>query len=295
MSNYVYYPGCSLKSSGKHYEESIISVFKEMGIELEEMEDWNCCGATASPSVDFLKTAIINGRNLSIAEKAGKNIMAPCAACYLGLKKSNDFLLKDTKETAMILKELEKAGYPYKGTVTIKHPVEVLTNEVGLDQIKEKAERKLTGLRVANYYGCQIVRPFEDFDDPDYPVIMDNLIEALGATSVDFNAKTICCGGALSANLEEAGVMLNYKILKEAKRREADAIVTLCPLCLFNLEIMQNKIIKKYKEDIKTPVLFFSQLLGLALGIPKEELGFSRSLIPLKSFWKKLENGGKNE
>jgi len=295
MNDYIYYPGCSAKSNAKHYEESILPVFKEMGLKLDEMEDWNCCGATASLSVDETKSAAISGRNLSIAEKLGKNIMAPCAACYLSLKKSNQFLMSETKKAKKILKDLKSVGCEYKGTVEVKHPLEILTNEIYLKKIKEKVKQKLTGLKVACYYGCQVVRPYTDFDDPDYPVTLDNLMEALGAEPVNYSAKTRCCGGSLTANIEEAGLRLNYILLKEAKRKGADVVVTICPLCLFNLEITQNKIVKKYKNDIKMPILFFSQLMGLAMGIPKEDLGFSRSLISLKPMWEKIGDGGTNE
>jgi heterodisulfide reductase subunit B len=295
MNDYVYYPGCSAKSNSKHYEESILPVFKEIGMELEEMDDWNCCGATASLSVDETKAAAINGRNLSIAEKLGKNIIAPCAACYLTLRKSNQFLTSNTQKAKKILKELKNMGYEYKGKVEVKHPLEIITNDIGLEKIKEKVKRPLTGLKVACYYGCQVVRPYTDFDDPDYPMTLDKLMKALGADPVNYSAKTRCCGGSLTATLDEPGLRLNYILLKEAKRKGSDVITTICPLCLFNLEITQNRIIKKYKEDIKTPVLFFSQLMGLAFGMAKEDLGFSRSLIPLKALWEKLGNGGSNE
>ena len=295
MNNYIYYPGCSAKTNAKHYEESILPVFKELGFDLEEMDDWNCCGATATMSVDEKKAAAINGRILSLAETAKKDIIAPCAACYLSLKKANSFLTGGTDQAAEILAKLKDVGLEYKGTIEVKHPVEVLINEVGLEKIKEKVQRKLSGLKVACYYGCQVVRPFTDFDDPDYPESMDKLIQAIGAEPVEYSAKTRCCGGALAANLEEVGSKLNYILIKEAVKKGADVIVTLCPLCLFNLEIMQSKIVKKYKEKIKMPILFFSQLMGLAFGLPKEALGFSRSLIPLKAMWEKLENGGANE
>ena len=294
MKEYIYYPGCSAKTNAKHYEESILPVFKILGVELEELPDWNCCGATASMSVDDEKSAAINGRNLSIAEKAGKDIIAPCATCYLSLKKANNFLKEGSKASEKILSKLEKLGLEYKGTIKVKHPIEVLVNEIGINLIKEKIQYELRGLKVASYYGCQVVRPFIEFDDVDYPQSMDILLQALGVETVDFTAKTKCCGGALSANLEELGARLNYIIIKEAKKKGADAIVTLCPLCLFNLEIMQSKIKKIYKEDFKMPILFFSQLMGLAFGLSREEMGFSRSLIQTKQIWDKIEIGGIN-
>jgi len=292
MKEYIYYPGCSLKAGSKHYEESILPVFKELGLPLDEMEDWNCCGATAYFSVEEDMAAAICGRNLSIAEKAGKNILAPCAGCYLTMKKSNHFLKSEQGKAQKILKDLKTAGCEYKGTIKVTHPLEYLTREFGLDKIREKVQRKLTNLKVASYYGCQLVRPYTDFDDPDYPVSLDNLMKAIGAEPVDYSAKTRCCGGSLAGTVEEVGLALNYVLLKEAKKKGADVIVTICPLCQFNLEINQDKIVKKYKDDVRMPILYFSQLMGLALGIPKEDLGFSRSIIPLKPMWEKLTNGG---
>lgn len=295
MNGYIYYPGCSLKGNSKQYEESILPVFKEIGMELEELEDWNCCGATAYFSVDDTMAAAICGRNLSIAEKSGKDIIAPCAGCYLTLKKSINFLTSETDKAEKILDDLRTTGCEYTGKTGVRHPLEVLIHDIGLEKIKEKVTRSLSGLKVASYYGCQLVRPYTDFDDPDYPVSLDNLMEAIGTEPVDYSAKTHCCGGSLTGTIEEVGIQLNYLLLKEAKRKGADVISVICPLCQFNLEIMQNKIVKKFKDDVRIPILYFSQLMGLAFNIPKEDLGFSRSIISLKPMWEKIGNGGTNE
>ncbi len=292
MKDYIYYPGCSLKAGSKHYEESILPVFKELGMPLDEMKDWNCCGATAYFSVEETMAAAICGRNLSLAENEGKNVLAPCAGCYLTMKKSNHFLKSEHEKAKKILEDLKSVGCEYKGTIKVVHPLEYLTKEYGLDKIKEKVQRKLTGLKLACYYGCQLVRPYTDFDDPDYPTSLDNLMEVTGAEPVEYSAKTHCCGGSLAGTMEDIGTSLNYVLLKEAKKKGADAIVTICPLCQFNLEINQDKIVKRYKDDVKMPILYFSQILGLAFGIPKEDLGFSRSIIPLKPMWEKIANGG---
>jgi heterodisulfide reductase subunit B len=292
MSRYAYYPGCSLKGNSRSYEESILPVFREIGLPLEEMDDWNCCGATAYFSVDETLAAAICGRNLSLAEKTNRDIIAPCAGCFLTLRKSNEFLASRDPKAAKILSDLKNAGCEYHGTVAVKHPLDVLKNDVGFGKIRSMVRRSLTGLKVACYYGCQLVRPFTDFDDPDYPTSLDDLMAAAGAHPVDFTAKTRCCGGSLTGTIEEVGLRLNYILLKEAKRKGADVIVTICPLCQFNLEFAQNKIVKKFKDDVRMPVLYFSQILGLALGIEKKALGFSRSIVPLESFWAKLGNGG---
>ena len=292
MSGYIYFPGCSLKGNSRSYEESILPVFKEVGLPLQELDDWNCCGATAYFSVDDTMAAAICGRNLSLAEKTGKDIVAPCAGCFLTLKKSNAFLTSRQPKSDRILKALKSAGCEYHGSVKVKHPLEILIKDVGRKAIESKIRRPLSGLKVACYYGCQLVRPYTDFDDPDYPTTLDSLMEAAGATAVDYVAKTRCCGGSLTGTIEEVGLRLNYILLKEAKRKGADCIVTICPLCQFNLEVTQNKMVKKYKDDVRMPVLYFSQLLGLALGIDKADLGFSRSIVPLKPLWEKIGNGG---
>jgi len=292
MNGYIYYPGCSLKGNSRPYEESILPVFKELGLPLQELDDWNCCGATAYFSVDDTMAAAICGRNLSLAEKTGKNIVAPCAGCYLTLKKSNKFLASRQPKAAKILRALKNSGCEYQGTVEVKHPLEILVKDIGPQAIKAMVRKPLSGLKVACYYGCQLVRPYTDFDDPDYPTTLDTLMEAIGAKAVDFAAKTRCCGGSLTGTIEDVGLRLNYILLKEAKRKNADVVVTICPLCQFNLEITQQKIVKRYKEDIQMPILYFSQLLGLALGIPKEGLGISRSIVPLGPLWEKLGQGG---
>jgi heterodisulfide reductase subunit B len=292
MNRYVYFPGCSLKGNSKPYEESILPVFRAIGLPLEEMEDWNCCGATAYFSVDDSMAMAISGRNLSLAERSNGDIIAPCAGCYLTLRKSNEFLTGRSPEAKKILGDLKGAGCEYHGTVAVKHPLDVLKNDVGYEKIASLIKRPMKGLKVACYYGCQLVRPFTEFDDPDYPTSLDALMAAAGAQPVDFAAKTRCCGGSLTGTVEDVGLRLNYILLKEAKRKGADCIVTICPLCQFNLEFAQNKISKTFKEDVRIPVLYFSQVLGLALGIDKKELGFKRSIIPLASFWAKIGNGG---
>ena len=292
MKEYAYFPGCSLKAGAKHYEESLLPVFKAVGAPLDELEDWNCCGATAYFSVDDSMAEAICGRNLSIAEKAGKDILAPCAGCYLTMKKSKHFLESGRDKAKKILSELKNVGCEYKGTVDVVHPLEALKDGIGLDAIKDKVTRPLTGLKVASYYGCQVVRPYAEFDDPDYPTSMDALMAAVGAEPVEYSVKSRCCGGALAGTLEDVALGLNHLLLREAKRQGADVIVTLCPLCQFNLEMNQSKIAKKYKEDVKMPILYFTQLMGLALGIAKEDLGFSRSVISLDPMWAKLSNGG---
>jgi len=164
----------------------------------------------------------------------------------------------------------------------VRHPLDVFVNDVGLKALGEKARRPLKGMKVACYYGCQIVRPYATFDDQHNPTTMEQILKALGAEVVDWPLKTRCCGGTLTGTIEDVGLRLNYILLREAKRRKADLIATACPLCQFNLECNQDKISDQNKENVAIPVAYFTQLMGLAMGIPDRELGLQRSFVPVR-------------
>ena len=275
---YQYFPGCSLKGTGRAYEESFLAVFRALGVEISELDDWNCCGATAYMSVDETKSYALAGRNLCIAERETPDVIAPCSACYLVLNKTMQGLRDHPELRRKVTGALAAGGLDYKGTAKVRHPLDVLVNDVGLDKITKRVTRPLTGLKLAPYYGCQVVRPFATFDDQHNPVTMDKLIAASGAECVTWPLKTRCCGGSLTGTVPEAGLRLAYIILKEAKKRGAQAIVTPCPLCQFNLDGYQDLIARKY-ERIDIPVLYFTQVVGLAMGLSASELGIKRGII----------------
>lgn len=283
MKDYAYYPGCSVKGTGRHYEESLLAAFDALGLNLLEIDDWNCCGATLYMSVDEMMSFTLSSRNLALAEKMGHDIVTPCSACYLVLIKTQDFIRRYPEIKAKIDGALKSAGMEYKGKVRVRHPLEVLINDMGLEDIKKKVTRPLKGIRVAPYYGCQLVRPYHEFDHPIYPTTMDRLLEALGAEVVDYPLKTRCCGGSLTGTIENVGLRLNQILLNEAQKRGANCLVTVCPLCQFNLECYQTKINKRFGTDLSLPILYFTQLLGLAVGVSKEELGFKRAMVPADS------------
>jgi heterodisulfide reductase subunit B len=279
---YSYFPGCSLKGLGRAYEESLLPVMKHLGVEMEELDDWNCCGATAYMAVDEAKACVLAARNLALAQKQGNRpIMAPCAACYLVLNKTKHYLQDYPGMQETVDRALATANLRYSGNTPVQHPLEVLTNDVGLETIKSKVTRPLKGLKVAPYYGCQIVRPYSTFDDQYNPTTMDRLLEALGATVVRYPLKTRCCGGSLTGTLPEPGLFCTYILLKEALKRGADVIATVCPLCQFNLDGYHAQIEAKW-ESVRIPTLYFSQLMGLAFGLPPGQLGLNRSVIPFK-------------
>ncbi len=287
MKRYLYYPGCLLRGTGKAYEESLLAVFKALNVELEELEDWNCCGATAYMSIDEVSSFALAGRNLAIAEKKNLDLLAPCSACFLVLNKAQRYIKEYPKVAETLDHGFKAAGLEYHGTAKVRHPLDVLTNDIGMDRIKACIKKPLTGLKVAPYYGCQIVRPYATFDLMYYPVTMDKLLRAVGAEVVDYPLKTRCCGGSQKGTLPEVGLSLIHILLKEARRREAHIVSTICPLCQFNLDAFQDEASKKYGE-ISMPVVYFTQLLGLAFGFSAKELGLERNIVAAKQMLAKF-------
>ena len=281
MKRYLYYPGCALRGPGRAYEESLLAVFKALDVELEELEDWNCCGAAANMPIDEVTSFALAGRNLAIAEKKNLDLVAPCSACFLVLNKAQRYIKEDPKVAQTLEHGFKAAGLAYHGTVKVRHPLDLLINDIGLDRIKACIKKPLTGLKVAPYYGCQIVRPYARFDLMYYPVTMDKLLRAVGAEVVDYPLKTRCCGGSQKGTLPEVGLSLIHILLKEAQCREAHLISTICPLCQFNLDSFQDEASKKYGE-ISMPVVYFTQLLGLAFGFSAKELGLERNIVPAR-------------
>lgn len=279
---YAYFPGCSLKGLGRAYEESLLPVMRHLGVELVELDDWNCCGATAYMSVDEEKACVLAARNLALAEKAGPHdLVAPCSACYLVLNKTKHYLEDLPEIRQSVHRALGAAGLHYRGGTPVRHPLDVLVHDVGLDVIKEKVVRPLQGLKVVPYYGCQVVRPYATFDDAWNPTTMDRLLATLGAEVVPYPLKTKCCGASLTGTLPEAGLRLSYILLKEAVRRGADVIATICPLCQFNLDAYHDKLARRW-SDVRIPTVYFTQLMGLAFGLPAEQLGLQRGFVPMK-------------
>jgi len=285
--SYVYFPGCSLKSTGRAYEESMVAVFAAIDQPLSELADWNCCGATAYMAISELKALALSARNLALAERQCQNaqkaeIVVPCAACYLGLNKANHYLSENGEVRGKIDQALKSARLEYSGRVRVRHPLDVLVNDIGLEKISARIKRPLTGIKVACYYGCQLVRPYAEFDDQHRPMTMDKLMTALGAEVVDWPIKTRCCGGSLTGTVPEVGQRLSYILLREAQKRGCQVIATACPLCQFNLECYQPEISRRYGEKIDISVAYFTQLIGLAFGLPQRQLGLHRLFVSVR-------------
>jgi len=279
MTRYAYYPGCSLSGLGKPYDESLRAVFSHLGLGLEEIGDWNCCGATSYMSLSEDKAVALAARNLALARPMNAEVVAPCAACYLVLTKAQHMMAEYPALAARVHQGLKAAGLTYPEHVTVRHPLDILVNDVGLDAVKAKVTRPLKGYRVAPYYGCQVVRPYGTFDDPLRPQTLDRLMEAAGAHVVDYPLKAHCCGGSLMGTMEEIGVRLNFLLLKEAKTRSANVLATVCPLCQYNLEAYQGKMRHTFNDDISLPIVYFTQLLGLAFGLSPTSVGLQRNFV----------------
>jgi heterodisulfide reductase subunit B len=279
MNPYGYFPGCSLRATGVAYEESLLTLFRLLDLPLEELRDWNCCGATSYMSIDEESAFQLSARNLALAHKAEcRDLLAPCSACYLVLRKTQDYVMRYPAIGRHVKESLAAANLPALDGVRVRHPLEVLYTDVGVERIRSRVVRKWSGGRVACYYGCQIVRPFEEVDRAHNPTRMDELLGAIGAPTVEYPLKTACCGGALTGTMHPIGVRMNYILLKEAVRKGAQAIVTVCPLCQYNLDAYQSEIRGKTSTPVDMPILYFTQVLGWALGADAESLGLKRAI-----------------
>jgi len=285
INKLTYYPGCPSATTAMEQDISTKAVFEKLGIELEELEDWNCCGALEAEDPKLV--IALNARNLALAEKKGQDIVTPCSICYYNLARTDKALREDEKLRAE-LREID-SSLEYKGTVKAKHVLDVLVNEIGLAELSRKILKKVN-LKVAPYYGCYLGRPPETaFDDPDEPVLMDRLIELIGAENVSFrHLKTKCCGGPLMITKPDIAFEMARKILEGAKKAGADCIVLACPLCGMMLDAKQPDIEKALKIKLEMPVIYITQLLGLALGIEPKKLGLNKNIVGTKRILEKV-------
>ncbi|MEM4139103.1 MAG: CoB--CoM heterodisulfide reductase iron-sulfur subunit B family protein [Sulfolobaceae archaeon] len=277
----AFYPGCALDGLGKPYDVSLRLVAKELGLDLDRIEDYNCCGALEVKNVNTMVGLLLPVRNLSLAREMGADaVVSACPGCHYSLSRAQYFLSKYPKVREKVNLYLEKMGNkPYDLKLLMVHVVEYIYNSVGIEEIKKRVKRKLEGLKVATYYGCLTVRPkaytlsgyMSLRDDPERPYFMDELMRALGAEVVPFEAKTMCCGGPHVYSDVEVAIHLEARILKEAKRNGAEILVTDCPLGHVAIETNMNKIVEKYGEDLRIPLAYFTQLMAFAFGYSPEE------------------------
>jgi heterodisulfide reductase subunit B len=279
MKTYALYPGCSLEKLGLGYYHSVIESMRALGIELKELEDWNCCGSTAYFHVDELLAYTFCARNLAIAEKDDLDVVAPCAACYKNLYFTNVDLQNDPDLAEHINYALEEDDLHFSGKIKVRHPLELIALDFGPEEIKSKVKNPLEGLRVIPYYGCQVVRPQKKDEDVEQPMYFEDMLSAIGATPVDYPDKLRCCGGSLLITNRFAALSLVHDLLRSSEECDGAVIATTCPMCQVNLECYQHQVNQEFGTKFSMPVMYFTQLLGLALGIPPKPLGIGTEIV----------------
>jgi heterodisulfide reductase subunit B len=275
---YAYYPGCSAHSTARDMHESSLAVARALGLELIELKGWTCCGATSAHQTDRMLAASLAAANLLLAKKTGLDMVVNCAACYNRSKTAN-YEMKTSPE--MRIQVGDALGQDYDGSVAVRHFVEVLLEDFGLDRLRQSLKRTLSGLKVACYYGCYLVRPSEitGFDDPENPTSLDRIVVALGGESLDWPAKVECCGGGLNLTRTDVTVKLSGSIIEMARDAGAECIAVACPMCQTSLDLRQKEVEKATGQRFNLPVLYITQLIGLCLGISPKELGLGRLMV----------------
>ncbi len=276
---YSYMPGCSLLSTARGYDISARAVVRELGSELIELDDWNCCGSNAIESVSDLLSVALPARNLALAERANLELVTGCSTCFLNLFRVNHRLQREPPLRSKLNEILGAAGLHYSGRGRGRHLLDVVANDIGVKAVANRVVRKLSGLKVVPYYGCQTVRPYGEYDGPYLPTSMDRLIEAVGAEPFPYLWKTRCCGGVLMITERAIGMKLVTELLAAAEG--ADCIVTVCPTCQMNLDAFQGEVSVQLGVRLRLPVLFLTQLLGLAFGLSHKDLLFDQNIVPV--------------
>jgi heterodisulfide reductase subunit B len=277
---YAYYPGCSLERSAASYHTSTMAVAGKLGLAFQEISDWNCCGATEYFSINLLPAYALVARNLALVPDDLSELAAPCSACYVNLRKTNKYMHKYPKLGAQVNEALAAGGLHYEaGRLKVRHLLDIMVNDVGYQTIAEHVNKPLSGLRVAPYYGCLIVRPDGDFDDPEQPTTLDRLLRALGAEVIDYPLKAQCCGGHMTQITANVAYEMIRRLLHNAAEYKADLIACLCPMCQLNLDAYQSKVNSHFGTDYNLPVLYFTQLMALAFGLSAVEAGLGSEIV----------------
>lgn len=271
---YLFYPGCSLESTAKDFMMSAQCVAQSLGIELQKMPDWTCCGSTPAHSTDELLAIALPARNLLIAQSAGLDLAVCCASCYGRLGAANIALAQDHRLQESVAEIL---GQEYKGNVHVRHLLQILYEDVGISEIRDAVTHHLKGLKIACYYGCLLTRPRElsISSDPEDPTIMEEILQTTGAEMIDWPYKTECCGANFSITRPSTVERLVSQILRAAKDSGANCLAVACPLCQINLDLRQQDI----QERFNLPVFYFTQVLGLAFGVPRKQLGIGKLMV----------------
>lgn len=289
MKKFLLYPGCSLQRNARSYLDSTLALQETLDFKLEEIKDWNCCGATEYTAVHRLASFALEGRNLALAAKqvdGTHTVAAPCSACFLNLSKAEHYMRKDKVLASQVNDALSAGGLNYTpGTLDVRHLLDIIVNEIGLDAIKRKVTKPLTGLRIAPYYGCMIVRPDYDnrYDSTEYPTALDRLLKVLGAEVIDFPLKAHCCSGHMTQISPKVAYEMIRRLVDGASQYKADMMVTLCPMCQLNLDAYQPEMNRFFNTKYHVPVLYFTQMMGLAFGMSAQDLGIGKEFVDARA------------
>jgi heterodisulfide reductase subunit B len=277
-----YYPGCTLSTKAANYDRSARAVAAAFGLDLEELPEWQCCGATFPLVLDDSMALIAPARVLYQAQQAGSRVATLCAVCFHVLRRSQALLARDPEMLERINWFTEQE---YRGQVHVAHLLEILRDDLGWEALAKRVVRPLSGLRAAPYYGCLLLRPYDEIglDDPECPTILHDLVRALGAEPVDFPYNVECCGSYLTAKEPQVSETLSQDIVASAREHDAQMIVTACPLCQFNLDYPQRET-EAGRTGNEIPVVYFTQLMAVALGLPEETWGFERHYVEPQLF-----------
>ena len=275
-AKYAYYPGCSLHSTGSEFDVSFRAVCEKLGIEIEQIKGWICCGTSPAHSSSRLLSLALPFENLCLVEKMGMtDVVAPCASCFARLKTAAFEASEDPELAGKISEVLQK---PLPESINILNPLEIFHGKEGLE---DSVAKDLPGLKVVCYYGCLLTRPAKvmQFDECEYPMAMDELLRSMGISTLDWSYKTDCCGGSLAMTRTDVVLKLTHEILEEAKAVGANAIAVACPLCHVNLDTRQEEIEQEYGVKYGLPIFYFTQLMALALGVPSDKLGLKKHFV----------------
>jgi len=311
LMNYLYFPGCTLYTKAKNFDQTARNCSLLLGFELVELPNWTCCGATFPLATDNLMALLPPARILARAKEQGEILTTLCAICFNVIKRTNHLLQKDGEKREKINQFMEMN---YQGDLKVLHYLEILKQEIGFSTLQEKVKKPLNELQAAPYYGCMLLRPFEEmgfstlqekvkkplnelqaapyygcmllrpfeemgFDDKERPTLFEEFLTALGARSIEFPYKIECCGSFQSVGTPEVATECAYRILTSAMRQGAEVVVSTCPLCTFNLDQKQSDILKTHLDFKTIPVLYFTQLLGVAMGLDPQTLGFEQNAV----------------
>lgn len=281
-----YYPGCTLYTKARPLNNSMHSSFSALDVELCELPHWYCCGTTFTLARDNRMSLIAPMRILAKAQQESNRIIVPCSVCYNTLKRVNYILKEDEEVLKIISDHLEES---YDTNIQIMHPLEYLRENK--DTVKANVKKNLNGLKLGCYYGCLLLRPQKEiqFDDPESPSTFEDFISVLGATPIDFPMKVECCGSYLLLSSLDAVIEASYKILRNARGNGAEALITSCPMCHYNLDALQVRIKKVHPEFNEMPIFYFTQLLSLALGVEEKDLGLEQNKVSTKSLLKEYK------